>query len=586
MKFFKRIIRKINARIPRTQAGIGPVVGSICITMVKNEQDIIEVFLRNNRPFFDAMIVMDNGSTDQTRKIIVACARELGGIFLIDTPTFDYAQSDYVTAALHYAQSAFFADYVCFLDADEFIGASNRDQFFAALSGISAGAASTHPWQTFLPDPDAPLDPKIDPVTRMTYRRRAENPQYSKVILRLGGSLIPALTIRRGAHRVSSGRLRKIAVTPLRKLPFLHFPVRNTPQLLAKGVLGWMANLANDPTLATATSSKHPTSFQWKRIFNIAQSSDVTLTPTQLSDEAMAYAQHVGPATFAENAVADAHGLNLYRAYSDGQSDDYFRAVATSLIRSGKRPPVFTVTPPDNPDKTKSDVSTAFDSDWHWQHIYFDAAPFRSFIERHQPKSVFDIGCGKGLYLRFLSNLGVSEVFGVDGVEQSVTVLNPSEYQKVDLHLAYDAKRRFDVVFCLEVAEHLHPEATDTIFDTIAAHAEKTIVFSMAEPGQGGHGHINCRPISDVLGMWRNRGWVPDLTETLGFRALSTMSWFRRNIVILKPATAQADDGATTALCRIAALNYNWYNQEPGIRHYAFEEPYPTGAAGYSKVSV
>jgi SAM-dependent methyltransferase len=233
---------------------------------------------------------------------------------------------------------------------------------------------------------------------------------------------------------------------------------------------------------------------------------------------------------------------------------------------------------------TTSDVPNAFDAEWHWDHIYFDAAPFRYIAEKYQPKSAFDIGCGKGLYLRFLRDLGVEQIQGVDGVDTSVTILDSTSYTKVDLHQPYRAGSQFDVVFCLEVAEHLQPEATDILFDTIAAHAKDLIIFSMAEPGQPGNGHINCLTMVQVLDHWKKRGWTPDLVETLGVRALSTMSWFRRNILVLKPATGHPDDGADDALRKISELTYVWYGQQPGIRQAAFLEPFPPVDAAYGNV--
>ena len=67
-----------------------PVLPLVCISMVKNEQDIIEPFLRNNAKFFDLMIVLDNGSTDKTRDILFDCAREFGNVIVSDQPEAAY----------------------------------------------------------------------------------------------------------------------------------------------------------------------------------------------------------------------------------------------------------------------------------------------------------------------------------------------------------------------------------------------------------------------------------------------------------------------------------------------------------------
>ena len=55
-----------------------PVVRSVAICMIRNEQDVIEPFLRHTSPLVDLIIIMDNCSTDDTRSIIRDTARELG----------------------------------------------------------------------------------------------------------------------------------------------------------------------------------------------------------------------------------------------------------------------------------------------------------------------------------------------------------------------------------------------------------------------------------------------------------------------------------------------------------------------------
>ena len=47
------------------------------ITMVKNEMDIIESFIRYNLNILDGMIILDNGSTDSTLNII-KCLKDEG----------------------------------------------------------------------------------------------------------------------------------------------------------------------------------------------------------------------------------------------------------------------------------------------------------------------------------------------------------------------------------------------------------------------------------------------------------------------------------------------------------------------------
>lgn len=582
MRLFKKLIRKIAYRFRPSQRGSGPIVRAICITVVKNEQDIIEPFLRSNRPFFDAMIVLDNRSSDRTRAIAMCCARELGGIFVTDTPSFANTQSKTITDALKHAQSAFFADFVCFLDADEFVGAADREAMLMGLDDVPVGAISQHQWLTYLPDPQAPFGPTIDPLSRMTYRRRQETPPTHKVFLRMGGGFDPDIEIPRGAHKAVSGLSKRLPMVQRPALAIKHFPVRNPDQIIAKGLLGWSGNLAQDPSVANAPVGPRTTSYQWKRIYTLVQESAANLDLAHLSDEAMIYSQTSAPTSFIDNAEPCDNGLDLTRAYSDGHSVDHQTIVAASLLKSGKAPPVYQAPLSRHLGAGQPDAVAAGNG-VQPPHTCLDAAPFCAFVERHQPDSALHLRCGEGLYLGLLKTLGVTDILGLGSLEHAATVLDDADYLKADADVPFNAGRQFHTVVCLDVVPRGYPQAIDRLFDTIAAHANRTIIFSMAEPEQVRQQRRGRSTMPDVLAMWRKRGWVPDLIETLGFRALSTCPALRRNVVILKPAS-DADDGATKALCKIASLTYKWYVVPPGIHHYAFAAPYPALHQAYSIV--
>ena len=132
------------------------------------------------------------------------------------------------------------------------------------------------------------------------------------------------------------------------------------------------------------------------------------------------------------------------------------------------------------------------------------------------------------------------------------------------------------------MVEHLEEESAQVLLESIARHADKVIVFSAAEPGQPGNGHINCQPISYWLESWAERGWYPDLADSLGFRCLATLSWFRRNTIVLRRGTRATAAQATAALATIGFRKFNWYGQQPGIRHVPFSETLPPSPAGYA----
>jgi hypothetical protein len=62
---------------------------------------------------------------------------------------------------------------------------------------------------------------------------------------------------------------------------------------------------------------------------------------------------------------------------------------------------------------------------------------------------------------------------------------------------------RFDLITCIEVAEHLPGSAADTLCNTIARHMHEgsRLIFSAAPPGQSGEYHQNLQPPS----YWRSK---------------------------------------------------------------------------------
>jgi len=68
-----------------------------------------------------------------------------------------------------------------------------------------------------------------------------------------------------------------------------------------------------------------------------------------------------------------------------------------------------------------------------------------------------------------------------------------------DLSRPFSLGKRFDLVQCVEVAEHLPESSAPLLVNTLCSHSD-LILFSAAVPGQGGENHINEKPYS----FWRD----------------------------------------------------------------------------------
>lgn len=131
-----------------------------------------------------------------------------------------------------------------------------------------------------------------------------------------------------------------------------------------------------------------------------------------------------------------------------------------------------------------------------YDQLFAEEKPFADRLSQWikqeiNPSSVLDLGCGPGIHTYALNECGVSCV-GVDVDER----VDDKNYLVKESILNLDGKLKADLVICFEVAEHIDP----TFNDQIVSEINKSILpggillFTAAQPGQGGVGHINNRP--------------------------------------------------------------------------------------------
>jgi len=108
------------------------------------------------------------------------------------------------------------------------------------------------------------------------------------------------------------------------------------------------------------------------------------------------------------------------------------------------------------------------------------------------PQNVIDIGCGLGNFLSVFKKHGVKEVLGLDGhwVNVNDLQIEKKEFLITDLERPITLEKRYNLVICLEVAEHINAGSTDTFVENLV-NAGDIILFSAAIPGQGGQNHVN-----------------------------------------------------------------------------------------------
>jgi SAM-dependent methyltransferase len=151
-----------------------------------------------------------------------------------------------------------------------------------------------------------------------------------------------------------------------------------------------------------------------------------------------------------------------------------------------------------------------------------------------QPKSVLDLGCGRGAWLEVWKTVGASQVLGVDGdyVDRDDLAVDPSEFSAQDLGSTIDLDRRFDLVESLEVAEHLPESRARGFVADLCRHGD-TVLFGAAPPGQGGEHHINEQPYSYWRAFFSELGYEAfDFVRPQIARQREVAPWYRYNTLL------------------------------------------------------
>jgi SAM-dependent methyltransferase len=162
----------------------------------------------------------------------------------------------------------------------------------------------------------------------------------------------------------------------------------------------------------------------------------------------------------------------------------------------------------------------------------------RSIVESVDVKSTIDVGCGPGVYLHEMQKLDV-EVLGIDGSAQSrqQSVLDPSLIILKNVTKPLNIDRRFDVVICFEVAEHIPKQSSQVLVSNLVSLGD-VVFFTAAPPGQGGTDHINEQPMEFWTDLFARQNFHLDkgLTESIRseWREKEVVWWLHRNLMIFR----------------------------------------------------
>lgn len=209
------------------------------VCMARNNGDIIEASMEHMLALFDHVVVIDHRSTDGTKQYLQALAesypQQLSLYHFLDE---GFYQSELMTWTVRNLKVCRQAQWLFFLDTDEFLPFADRQAFDDALSGFGHEAVIRMPWKNLAP---ATYD-NCNLHDRAYYAGRKTS-DFCKVAFQPALMDIDDTIVLQGNHALQlAGSGKKLKGK--RAFPMLHIPITSREQYALKVLLIHLADIS------------------------------------------------------------------------------------------------------------------------------------------------------------------------------------------------------------------------------------------------------------------------------------------------------------------------------------------------------
>jgi len=253
---------------------------TVSLTMVKNEEDIIESFVRYNLRSVDHMFIADNLSTDGTLDILQALKAE--GLPLTISSDEDQAlkQNSKMTAMYRAAAREYDFEYVFLLDADEFLEV-DTEEMISLRKSQGGGTAFYVPRINYLYGGEVAdgLGSTLFDLMSVTDTQS----ESDKSMIFHDATKCRRFRIGTGNHHVrdwSHPEGPLVSVKPERDFALIrHFPIRSVEQYMRKSLLGWFALQLRRPG---ANEPERTVGSHWRAQYRLILEQDCKVGPEEM----------------------------------------------------------------------------------------------------------------------------------------------------------------------------------------------------------------------------------------------------------------------------------------------------------------
>lgn len=225
----------------------------ITLSMIKNEADIVETFVRYTMNYASKMVFIDNGCTDGSIEILKALIAEGFNIDIYNESQVFYEQYLIENKYIRKLAETEEFDYLIPLDVDEFLNCIC--DLKECLNNLPNNKIIRLKWKTYCMCNN---EENGFFMSRITHIRGNEKKPFTKVIIPYELLKQNKIYVTMGHHDIES--ISTIERLDVEDIYIAHFPVRSEAQIRLKIYQGILSQLM---------SSYHSVvAFHWKKIFN------------------------------------------------------------------------------------------------------------------------------------------------------------------------------------------------------------------------------------------------------------------------------------------------------------------------------
>lgn len=234
------------------------------ISMVRNEADIIESFVRHAVAFAAKIYIVNHNSTDGTENILDSLVQEGLPLIVEYFTESEQAQAEVMTGLMRRAFADGY-DFVLPLDADEFLLPDGDNDMVwckeALLNACVPDKIYQLPWVTYQTKGEYTGKKFIMDIE--CYREAEPEPLGKLLLGRLAFAQMKFFLSQGNHHALlnADSGVQRLTALPLQGVHLAHFSWRSREQAASKAAVGWLANVAKYSRQTNLAN-------HWRQVFN------------------------------------------------------------------------------------------------------------------------------------------------------------------------------------------------------------------------------------------------------------------------------------------------------------------------------